>query len=131
MAPIRTTILTSIMAPHRVALFNALDADPQVDLTVIYLARSDPSRRWMTYEGEMRYRHEVLRAWGRIARGDGYAHLTSGLRPALRRARPHVLVLGGWDQLAYQEARILRGSLGARLLWWVESTARDHRHESA
>jgi glycosyltransferase involved in cell wall biosynthesis len=131
MAPLRTTILTSIMAPHRVELFNALAADPQIDLTVVYLARSDPSRRWMTYEAEMRYRREVLRGWAQIARGEGYAHVTSGLVSALRRARPQVLVVGGWDQLAYQEARLLRGWLGTRLIWWVESTTRDRRHESS
>jgi glycosyltransferase involved in cell wall biosynthesis len=129
MTRIRTTILTSIMAPHRIPLFNALAEDSQVDLTVVYLARSDPSRQWDVREDEMRFRHRTLHGWGRVRRGDGYVHLTTGLLPILRRADPDVLVVGGWDQFAYQFARILHRPLGARVLWWVESTLRDHRSE--
>jgi hypothetical protein len=79
MAPVRTTILTQIMAPHRIELFNALSASPDVDLTVVYLARSDPSRQWDTYEGEMGFRHRVLREHKRVRRGETYVHLTSYL----------------------------------------------------
>src|SRR5262249_1051895 len=106
MAPVRTTIVTSIMAPHRIALFNALAEDPRVDLTVVYLARSDPSRQWDPREEEMRFRYRPLREWGRVRRGEGYVHLTSGLTPILRSAAPDVLVVGGWDQLAYQLVRL-------------------------
>src|SRR6478672_11583795 len=131
MAPLRTTILTSIMAPHRIALFNALDRDPDIDLSVVYLARSDPSRQWQTRESEMRFRHRVLRGWGKVPRGDGYLHITSGLLPALREANPDVLIVGGWDQIAYQLARVSRLGSKTRLVWWVESTLRDRRSQGA
>jgi glycosyltransferase involved in cell wall biosynthesis len=129
MQPVRATILTSIMAPHRIALFNSLAAAPDVDLTVVYLARSDPSRNWDIHEGEMRYRHRILREHLRMRRGESYVHITSGLVSALREAKPDVLVGGGWDQIAYHEARALRRALGARFLWWVESNLRDRRSE--
>src|SRR4051812_8533084 len=117
MGPVRTTVLTSIMAPHRIPLFNALAADPALDLTVIYLARSDPRRAWATYEEEMHYRHVVLHEHFRVARDEVYFHVTSGLFRELRRARAQVLLVGGWDQIAYQEAWSLRRLLGVRLLW--------------
>jgi glycosyltransferase involved in cell wall biosynthesis len=130
MEAVRTTLLTSIMAPHRIALFNAMAEMPEIDLTVIYLARTDPSRRWTTAEGEMRYRHGVLRERLRLTRGDSFLHLTSGLVTQLRRSRPEVIVGGGWDQLAYQEAYALRSTLHTRFLWWVESNVRDRRPDT-
>src|SRR4051812_38725928 len=129
MRRIRTTILTSIMAPHRVAPFNTLAADPALDLTVIYLARTDPSRQWAIRSSEMQFRHVTLHERARFGRADGYVHVTTGLRPALRRARPEVLIIGGWDQPAYQEARGYAWARGCRFLWWVESTLRDRRSD--
>ena len=131
MEPVRTTILTSIMAPHRISLFNALASVEDIDLSVVYLARSDPSRRWADHEDEMRFRHLVLREHARFRRGEAFVHVNSGLLGALRGARPQVLVAGGWDQPAHHEAYALRRSLGTRFLWWVESNQRDRRPESA
>ena len=131
MEPVRTTILTSIMAPHRISLFNALASFEDIDLSVIYLARSDPSRRWPDYEDEMRFRHLILREHARIRRGEAFVHVNSGLLGALRSSRPHALVAGGWYQLAHHEAYALRRSLRTRFLWWVESNQRDLRPESA
>src|SRR3954463_12408022 len=129
MQPVRTTILTPIMAPHRIALFNALAAMDDVDLSVIYLARTDPSRRWLSHESDMRFRHRLLREHLRLKRGESYIHLTSGLLQTLRSANPDVVVGGGWDQLAYYEALLLRSTLRASFLWWVESNLRDRRPE--
>jgi glycosyltransferase involved in cell wall biosynthesis len=129
MEPVRTTILTSIMAPHRISLFNALASFEDIDLSVIYLARSDPSRRWLDHEDEMRFRHRVLREHGRIRRGESYLHVTTGLIGALRATRPQAVIVGGWDQIAYHEARALCAVLDARILYWVESNDRDRRDD--
>ena len=129
MTQVRTTIVTSIMAPHRIALFNSLAADPAIDLTVIYLAETDPSRHWSVRQNEMKFRHVVLTERARFGRAEGFLHLTTGLRPALGRSRPQALIVGGWDQPAYHEARAYAWATGSRLLWWVESTLRDRRSE--
>jgi glycosyltransferase involved in cell wall biosynthesis len=112
-------------------LFNALADMPDIDLTVTYIARTDPSRRWATEEGEMRYRHHVLRQHMRLTRGESFVHLTSGLIGELRRSRPQVVVAGGWDQFAYQEAYALRAAFKTRFAWWVESNIRDRRPDSS
>ena len=123
----RVVILTSIMAPHRIAAFNALAADPDLDVEFVYLAHTDPGRHWDTHEDEMRFRHHVLRERGRIRRGSAYLHVTTGLIRVLRELRPDVLVVGGWDQIAYLEAFALRDILRCSFLWWVESNLRDRR----
>jgi glycosyltransferase involved in cell wall biosynthesis len=45
----------------------------------------------------------------------------------LRELRPDVLVVGGWDQVAYLEAYGLRNALRCKFLWWVESNRQDRR----
>jgi glycosyltransferase involved in cell wall biosynthesis len=123
----KVLLLTSIMAPHRTASFNALAADPAVDLEVVFLARTDPDRKWTVREDEMRFPHRTLREVWRARRGESFTHLTSGLATVLRQARPDVLVVGGWDQQAYLEAFALRRHVTTAFLWWVESTVRDRR----
>jgi glycosyltransferase involved in cell wall biosynthesis len=123
----RVVVLTSIMAPHRIAPFNALAADPDLDVSFVYLARTDPSREWDTFEHEMRFRHRLLHELGRFRRGSSYTHVTTGLMGVLRELRPDVLVVGGWDQAAYLEAYALRNALRCKFLWWIESNRRDRR----
>jgi glycosyltransferase involved in cell wall biosynthesis len=127
MATPKVLLLTSIMAPHRIAPFNALAADPAVDLEVVFLARTEPNRRWAVREDEMRFPHRTLREVWRTRRGESFTHLTFGLATVLREARPDVLVVGGWDQPAYLEAFARRRRVAGAFVWWVESTLRDRR----
>jgi glycosyltransferase involved in cell wall biosynthesis len=127
MATHKVLLLTSIIAPYRIPPFNALAADPAVDLEVVFLARTDPSRHWAVREDEMRFSHRTLREVWRVRRGESFTHLTSGLSRVLRTARPDVLVVGGWDQPAYLEAFALRRRMAGAFAWWVESTVRDRR----
>lgn len=123
----KVLLLTSIMAPYRIAPFNALAVDPAVDFEVVFLARTDPSRQWEVREDEMRFSHRTLREVWRTRRGAAFTHITFGLTAILREARPDVLLVGGWDQLAYLEAFTLRRRVATAFVWWVESTLRDHR----
>lgn len=123
----KVLLITSIMAPNRAAPFNALAADPAVAFEVVFLARTDPGRRWRIREEEMRFPHRTLREVWRTRRGQAFTHITSGLVPVLRDTRPDALLVGGWDQPAYLEAFALRRRMTGSFLWWVESTLRDQR----
>lgn len=125
----KVLLLTSIMAPHRSAPFNALAADPAVDFEVVFLARTDPSRDWDVRDHEMRFSHRTLREVWRTRHGEAFSHLTFGLATILREARPDVLVVGGWDQPAHLEAFALRRRVATAFVWWVESTLRDQRQD--
>jgi glycosyltransferase involved in cell wall biosynthesis len=123
----KVLLLTSIVAPHRIAAFNALAVDPAVDFEVVFLARTDPSRTWEIRKDEMRFSHRTLREVWRTRHGEAFMHLTFGLATILREARPDVLLVGGWDQLAHLEAFALRRRVATAFVWWVESTLRDRR----
>ncbi|MDX6488332.1 MAG: hypothetical protein QOK13_947 [Gaiellaceae bacterium] len=118
----RIALLTEIPAPFRIQLFNALAELEDVDLQVLFLSRNDPRRNYPVYESEFRFDWEVLP--GRdLSVGGKWLVLNADVRRRLRRARPDVVILGGWNQPAFWSAVTLRRPT----LVWVESTARDER----
>ncbi|MDX6509790.1 MAG: hypothetical protein QOG81_1542 [Gaiellaceae bacterium] len=118
----RIALLTEIPAPFRIPLFNALAELEDVELQVLFLSRNDPRRNYPVYEAEFRFDWEVLP--GRdLSVGGKWLVLNADVRRRLRRARPDVVIVGGWNQPAFWSALTLRRPT----LVWVESTARDER----
>ena len=57
----RLVILTEIISPYRIPLFNALVCRNEVDLHVIFLAETDPTlRQWRVYKDEIKFSYQVL-----------------------------------------------------------------------
>jgi glycosyltransferase involved in cell wall biosynthesis len=126
----RLVVITEIIAPYRIAVFNALALEPAIDLHVIFLAETDPTQRqWLVPKGEIRFSFEVLPSWRRRIHGRNLL-LNWGVDSALEQASPDALVCGGYNYIASWEA--LRWARRRRVpfLLWCESTARDLRSGS-
>ncbi len=123
----RLVITTEIISPYRIPVFNALAEHPDVYLHVIFLAETDPSmRRWKIYKDEIRFSYEVLPHWRR--RVAGYNLLVNrGLAPALDRARPDVIVCGGYGYLANWQALGWARRHKRPVFLWSESNQQDQR----
>jgi len=88
----RLTIITEIIAPYRIPVFNALAEHPEIDLHVIFLAETDPTQRqWLVYKNEVRFSYEVLPSWRRRMRKQNLL-VNWGMTASLRRAAPDVIV---------------------------------------
>lgn len=126
----RLALLTEIPAPFRIPLFNALAAEPDVDLRVFFLAESDPRRtHYELHADEFRFDWRVLR--GReLLRGGRWIVWSRGVLGDLRRFRPDVVAVGGWNQPAFWQALAYTMARRIPLLVWVESTARDSRSQA-
>ena len=124
----RLAILTEIMAPYRVPLFNALAKNPEIDLHVIFLAETDPQlRQWQTRKGEMQFSYEVLLSWRkRIGRYN--LLLNRGVKEALAQAAPDVILCGGYNYVASWQALSWARQHGTPFLLWSESNAQDVRN---
>ena len=60
----RIVILTEIIAPYRIPVFNALAEHEGVDLHVVFLSETDPTQRqWRVYKEDIRFSYEVLPSW--------------------------------------------------------------------
>jgi glycosyltransferase involved in cell wall biosynthesis len=123
----RLVILTEIIAPYRIPVFNALARHPGIDLKVIFLAETDPSiRQWRVYANEIEFQYEVLPSW-RKRFGKYNVLLNQNLSEALQTENPDAILCGGYNYLASWQA--LRWAKRKRIpfLLWCESTANDQR----
>jgi glycosyltransferase involved in cell wall biosynthesis len=127
----KAVILTEIIAPYRIPVFNALARRAELDLHVVFLAETDETlRQWRVYRDEIRFSHEVLPSW-RWRAGNINVLLNRGLWPALSKARPHVLVCGGYAYAASWAAMLWARRHGVEFVLWSESNRHDARRGRA
>lgn len=127
----RLVILTEIISPYRIPLFNALSQHESVDLHVIFLAETDPMlRQWRVPKDEIRFSSEILPSF-RLRFGNSNLLINRGLESALRRGRPDVIVCGGYNYLSSWQAVFWAKKRNVPFLLWTESNAADHRGGSA
>ncbi len=123
----KLVIVTEIIAPYRIPVFNALAKRPEIDLHVIFLSENDPElRQWLVYRDEIEFSYEVLPSWRRRF-GRHNLLLNRGVRLALNRVQPDVLLCGGYNYLASWSAAYWARAYRTPLLLWSESTAFDQR----
>jgi len=123
----RVVILTEIIAPYRIPLFNELARNAEVDLRVIFLAETDPSlRQWDVPKDEIKFSYQVLPSWRRRI-GKYNVLLNRGLARALAEARPQVILCGGYNYAASWQAMFWARRKGIPFCLWSESNAQDLR----
>jgi glycosyltransferase involved in cell wall biosynthesis len=122
----RILLVTEIPAPFRIPLFNALAAEPEIELCVCFLAEHDPRRSYRVYRDEFAFDEVILPGWGARRRGR-WIMLNRGVFRLLRRVRPQVIVVGGWNQPAFWQVLAAARVRRIPTLLWVESTSSDVR----
>ncbi len=123
----RLVVLTEIIAPYRIPVFNALAQREDIDLHVIFLAESDPKLRdWLVYKDEIHFSYQVLPSWRRKFAGHNLL-LNRRLKEGLQRAAPDAILCGGYNYLASWQAMRWARRRRVPFILWVESTERDTR----
>jgi len=123
----RLVVLTELIAPYRIPVFNALAARKGISLHVIFLSETDAStRQWRIYEDEIRFSYEVLPSWRRRV-GKYNLLLNNQVTSALSAAQPKILICGGYNYIASWQAQDWARRNRVPFLLWSESTAYDHR----
>jgi len=101
-APIRVAAVFPEPTPYRSPLLDRVAALPEIDLTVVYAARTVAGRTWRV---EPRHRAHFLRGV-KLPGAETVLHhdypLTPGIARALEQARPEVVVVSGWSTFAAQ-----------------------------
>lgn len=124
----KLVVLTEIISPYRIPVFNALALHPDLNLHVIFLAETDPSmRQWRVYTEELRFSHEVLPSWRRRIGKHNFL-INTNVNTTLDRAIPDVILCGGYNYLASWQALRWAKRNDVPFLLWSESTAHDHRN---
>lgn len=123
----KLVIVTEIIAPYRIPVFNALAQRREIDLHVVFLSENDPSlRQWRVYKDEIRFQFEILPFW-RQRLGGYHLLINRGVLSALNKIAPDAVLCGGYNYLASWECALWARLHRVPLLLWSESTALDMR----
>jgi len=123
----RLVIVTEIIAPYRIAVFNALAQHEGIDLKVIFLSETDPTlRQWRVCKDEIRFSYEVLPSW-RFRAGGSHFLLNSGLSASLNEFSPDAIICGGYNYIASWQAQLWARRRRVRFVLWSESNTQDAR----
>jgi len=123
----RLVLLTEIISPYRIPLFNSLAQHPGIALHVIFLSENDPGlRQWKVYKDEIRCSYEILPSWRRRI-GKLNILLNGRVFRALRRASPDIILCGGYNYLAFWQTLLWAQSRRVPFLLWSESNRYDVR----
>jgi 1,2-diacylglycerol 3-alpha-glucosyltransferase len=123
----KIAIVTEIIAPYRIPVFNALAARGDVDLKVIFLSETDTVlRQWRVYKDEISFPYEVLRS-SRIRVGSLNVLLNVGLASSLEKFAPDTVICGGYNYIASWQALRWVRRRKIRFVLWSESNQQDTR----
>jgi glycosyltransferase involved in cell wall biosynthesis len=127
----RLVILTEIISPYRIPLFNALARDAAVCPHVIFLSDTDPNlRKWRVYKEEIRFSYQILPSWRRRL-GKFNVLLNWKVADALDQSSPDAILCGGYSYLASWQVLCWAQSHKIPLLLWSESNIQDARRGHA
>jgi len=127
----RLAILTEIISPYRIPVFNALARHVEVDLHVIFLAETDPElRQWQVPKEEIEFSYQVLPSWRRRV-GRYNALVNWGVGSALAKAAPDVILCGGYNYVASWQALFWARVHKVPFFLWSESNVQDLRRGHA
>jgi 1,2-diacylglycerol 3-alpha-glucosyltransferase len=125
--PPRALIITEIIAPYRIPVFNALAQRPEIDLQVVFLSENDPTlRQWMIYKNEIKFPYRILPSW-RQRLGKHSILLNRAVQSTLAELDPEIIICGGYNYLAAWSAAYWAKRRDIPFLLWTESTALDRR----
>jgi 1,2-diacylglycerol 3-alpha-glucosyltransferase len=126
----RIALVTEIISPYRIPLFNSLAYQPEIDLHVIFLAETDPGlRQWHVYKNEIEFSYQVLPSWRRRI-GSYNLLINHGATRALNTLAPHRIICGGYNHPAFWQCLLWAHSHQVPCLLWSESNLRDLRRGS-
>lgn len=123
----KLAVVTNILTPYRVPLFEAL-AKQCEQLTVLLMAEREENRQWVF--GELPFRAEVLPGWHIRPKGAEVSlHLNYGVVRRLRRLNPDIVLSGGFAPAhlaGFAFCKLFR----KRYVQWGEFTLRDGAQSS-
>jgi glycosyltransferase involved in cell wall biosynthesis len=124
---VRLALLTEIISPYRIPVFNALARREGIDLHVIFLAETDATQRqWLVYKSEIQFSYEVLPAW-RWRWHSWHILLNRGMWRALSHFGPDSILCGGYNHSAFWHALAWSKLHSTHFVAWIESTTLDQR----
>jgi glycosyltransferase involved in cell wall biosynthesis len=124
----KVALLTEIISPYRIPVFNALAKLPQIDLKVLFASETSRIRNWTIPKADIQFDYEVLPGWEvAIVSPHSSLFFNPEIVKSLRQNRFDVVICGGYHQPTYWLALLYSRLAHTRTILWSESNRYDHR----
>jgi len=120
----RVALITEVIAPYRIPVFNALDELLRGSLHVFFISETEARRNWPVYRDEIRFRYDVLGGFRFNVpyRGDSQpVYLAPPVVARLERGGFDCVLVGGWNHLECYQALAWSRARRRRFVLWSET----------
>ena len=126
--PIRCILLSEMLQPYRIPLFNLLAERDDLEFKVLPLSTKEANRQWEVDLEAVRFDYEVLPSKDFYIRPlDWGLHLNRGVIQALEQFKPDVICGTGYVSPAYITAQRYAREQGCGYVLWTGSTEKSSR----
>lgn len=125
MGNFKAMLVTNIISPYRIPLFNAISEGENYCFKVIALAEREKNRKWEIEKEKIKFDYRILPGWHWFIWGkkrEVAIHLNSGVFKVLLEYKPDVIITSGYDDLAYWQALLYCKIFKKKFILWNETT---------
>jgi len=118
-------LLTNMITPYRIPLFNAISERGNFYFKVIALAEREKNREWKLSKNKIKFDYQILPGWHWFIWGkkkEITIHLNRGVFKALLEYKPDVIITSGYDDLAYWQAFLYCKIFKKKFILWNSTT---------
>jgi glycosyltransferase involved in cell wall biosynthesis len=122
---LKVILITNIISPYRIPLFNAISKDANFDFKVVALAEREKNREWQILKEKIKFDYQVLFGWHWFFWGvkrEVAIHLNRGVFKMLFKNNPDIVITSGYDSLAYWQAFLYGKVFRKKFILWNETT---------
>ena len=125
MGNFKAMLITNIISPYRIPLFNAISEGGNFGFKVIALAEREKNRKWEIEKEKIKFDYQILPGWHWFIWGEKREvaiHLNRKVLKTLLEYKPDVIITSGYDDLAYWQALLYCRIFKKKFILWNETT---------
>lgn len=118
-------LITNIISPYRIPLFNYINQKRDFDFKVVALAEKEKNREWILAKEKIKFDYQILPGWHLffwLKKREVPIHLNRGVLKMLLQYKPDVVITTGYDCLAYWLAFLYSKLFRKKYILWNGTT---------
>lgn len=121
----KVLLITNMISPYRIPLFNYIAKKGDFDFRVIALSEKEKNREWKLAKEKIKFNYKILSGWHLMIttkKMEIPIHLNIGLLKVLLQYNPDIIITSGYDSLAYWEAFLYCKFFRKKFILWNGTT---------
>lgn len=125
MKNIKVMLITNIISPYRIPIFNTISERGNFYFKVVALAEREKNREWKLSENKIKFDYQILPGWHWFIWGkkkEITIHLNRGVFKTLLKYEPDMIITSGYDDLAYWQGFLYCKIFKKKYILWNSTT---------